>query len=57
MKTIVCTCGNRIAVPERDIKIITCSKCKLEFVNIFSGRRGEALRGEKRIIARGLNEN
>ena len=57
MKTIVCTCGNRLAVPERDIRIITCNKCKLEFVNIFSGRRGEALKGEKEIVVRRLNEN
>ncbi|MEK6915887.1 MAG: hypothetical protein AABW89_05095 [Nanoarchaeota archaeon] len=57
MKTIVCKCGNRIAVHERNIKALKCSKCSLSFVNIFCGRRGEALRGKEEIVERGLHEN
>jgi hypothetical protein len=57
LKTIVCKCGNRIAVHERDIKALKCSKCGLSFVNIFCGKRGETLRGKEQVIERGLNEN
>jgi hypothetical protein len=57
LKTIACKCGNRIAVPDRDIKPLKCSKCGLSFVNIFCGKRGETLRGESKIVERGLHEN
>jgi hypothetical protein len=53
----MCKCGNRIAVPERDIKPLKCSKCGLSFVNIFCGKRGETLKGETKIVEKGLHEN
>jgi hypothetical protein len=52
MKTVVCTCGNRIAVPDREIKAIVCSKCGSWFVNLFCGKHGETLRGKNKVVDR-----
>lgn len=50
METILCPCGNRLILSNNSLKVVHCSKCSLEFVNIFAGKHGKALRGERKTI-------
>ena len=33
---IKCRCGNRLFVPEKDIRGVKCNVCKAEVLNIFA---------------------